>query len=181
MFVVGSPFQMIRKEMQNEVEVIFGESNRWLQPEFTNYVNPANTFSKEYPTNMYDPIMIDYIFRKVNSPEKVSVCTSSFKLPIFKTKLKRSQLLKSIQRDIEEIRNSDMPFNAYKSLGIIESDQYINKTKDEMIKRLTEFAERSQTLNTEDNEVKRDRNVAISLSDHEAITSTMHLWLSQSV
>ena len=167
--------------MKNEVEVIFGESNRWLHPEYTTYVNPGNTFSKEYPTNMYDPIMYDYIFRKVNSAEKVSVCTSLFKLPMFKTKLTRSQLLKSIQRDIEEIRNSDVPFSAYKSFGIIESDRYINKTKEEMIKRLTEFAERSQILNTKDNEVKREENVAISFSDHEAITSTMQLWVSQSV
>ena len=82
--------------MQNEIEVIFGESNRWLQPEYTTYVNPGNTFSKVYPTNMYDPIMYDYIFRKVNSPEKVSVCTSLFKLPMLKTKLKRSQLLKHL-------------------------------------------------------------------------------------
>jgi len=177
----GSSVQMIRREMQNEIEVIFGESNQWLQPEYTTYVNPGNTFSKVYPTNMYDPIMYDYIFRKVNSPEKVSVCTSLFKLPMLKTKLKRSQLLKSIQRDIEEIRKSETSFYAYKSLGILESDHYINETKNEMIKRLTKFAERSQGLNAEDNEVERQENVIISLSDHEAITSTMHLWVSQSV
>ena len=181
MFFVGSSVQMIRREMQNEIEVIFGESNQWLQPEYTTYVNPGNTFSKVYPTNMYDPIMYDYIFRKVNSPEKVSVCTSLFKLPMLKTKLKRSQLLKSIQRDIEEVRKSDLSFYAYKSLGILESDHYINETKNEMIKRLTKFAERSQGLNAEDNEVERQENVIISLSDHEAITSTMHLWVSQSV
>ena len=180
-FIVGSPFQMIRREMQNEIEVMFGGFDRWLQPEYTTYANPHNTFSNEYPTNMYDPIMYDYIFRKVNSPEKVSVCTSLFKLPMFKIRLKISQLLQSIQRDIEEIRNSDTPFYANKSLGIIESDHNGNKTKDEMIKRLTEFSEHLQRETAEDNGDEREKYVEISFSDHEAITSTMQIWVSQSV
>jgi len=173
----GSPFETVRKEMQNEIEEVLYKLRRWLQPEYTTYGNPDNTFSGQ----KYDPIMYDYIFRRTNSPEKVSVWTSLFKLPMFKTKVKKSLVSESILRNIEEIKNGHMPFHAYKSLNVTESDHKINEDKDEKNESSTEASKRSKRSNVEENEDEEEEQVPISFSDHEAVTSTMHLWASRSV
>ena len=177
MIIVGSPFETVRKEMQNEIEEVLYKLRRWLQPEYTTYGNPDNTFSGQ----KYDPIMYDYIFRRTNSPEKVSVWTSLFKLPMFKTKVKKSLVSESILRNIEEIKNGHMPFHAYKSLNVTESDHKINENKDEKNESSTDASKRSKRSNVEENEDDEEEQVPISFSDHEAVTSTMHLWASRSV
>ena len=163
--------------MQNEIEEVLYKLRRWLQPEYTTYGNPDNTFSGQ----KYDPIMYDYIFRRTNSPEKVSVWTSLFKLPMFKTKVNKSLVSESILRNIEEIKNGHMPFHAYKTLNVTESDNNISENKDQKSDVQTQAPERSKRSDIDDEKDQEEEQVPISFSDHEAVTSTMHLWASKSV
>jgi len=165
----GSPFEMVRKEMQNSIEEVLYKLKRWLQPEYTTYGNPENTFSG----HKYDPIMYDYIFRRTNSPEKVSVWTSLFELPLFKTKVLKSLLPNSLLENIRAIEKDHMPFEAYKSLhnnDTAKTDE--NKdTKGDEIEVTTERPDPSKRSSDEEEEM-----ALISFSDHEAVTSTMHIW-----
>jgi len=78
----GSPFQIITSRgMTNSVQEIFYQLDAWLQTEFSTYGNPRNDFS-----NMYPPIIYDYIFHRTVS--KHTVCwTNWFELPLFTTVL----------------------------------------------------------------------------------------------
>merc|ERR1711997_1398104 len=105
----GSPFEMVRHQMQNSIEEIFYKLNRWLNSEYTTYGNPSNTFSGR----KYTPIMYDYIFRRVNFPEKVTAWTSWFELPLFKTKVAKSLLPDSLLKNIEDIEKDPEPYKAY--------------------------------------------------------------------
>jgi len=160
--------------MQNEIEEVLYKLRRWLQPEYTTYGNPDNTFSGQ----KYDPIMYDYIFRRTNSPDKVSVWTSLFQLPMFKTKVKKSLVSESILRNIEEIKNGHMPFHAYKALNITDGDNKVDENKEKEIETTTEIPERSRRSSADDDEDEEEQ-VPISFSDHEAVTSTMHLWATK--
>ena len=165
----GSPFEMVRKEMQNSIEEVLYKLKRWLQPEYTTYGNPENTFSG----HKYDPIMYDYIFRRTNSPGKVSVWTSLFELPLFKTKVAKSLLPDSLLENIKEIEKVHMPFEAYKSLhNTDDTKTNENKeTKNDEIEKTTESPDRSKRSSDKEEEM-----ALISFSDHEAVTSTMHIW-----
>ena len=98
-----------------------------------------------------------------------------------KTKVKKSLVSESILRNIEEIKNGHMPFHAYKSLNVTESDHKINENKDEKNESSTDASKRSKRSNVEENEDEEEEQVPISFSDHEAVTSTMHIWASRSV
>ena len=76
-----SVYQLVLREMHNSVQEVFCELGRWRELEYTTWGNPNNTFINRE----YDPMMIDYIFRRTNHPEKVRSWTSSFGLPFFKT------------------------------------------------------------------------------------------------
>lgn len=162
----GSPFEMVRKEMQNSIEEVLYKLKRWLQPEYTTYGNPDNTFSG----HKYSPIMYDYIFRRTNSPEKVSVWTSLFELPLFKTNVSKSLLSESLLKNIEEIKKDHMPFKAYKTLNNTEKDKTDTEKNDKEAEKSTEDNVRAKRSNTDDEE-----QIKISFSDHEAVTSVMYI------
>jgi len=157
---------MVRKEMQNSIEEVLYKLKRWLQPEYTTYGNPENTFSG----HKYSPIMYDYIFRRTNSPEKVSVWTSLFQLPLFKTNVSKSLLSESLLKNIEEIKKDHMPFKAYKTLNNTEKDKTDTETNDMEAQKSAEDSVREKRSNPDDEE-----QIKISFSDHEAVTSVMYI------
>ena len=156
--ISGSPFEIVRKEMQNSIEEVLYKLKRWLLPQYTTYGNPENTFYG----HKYDPIMYDYIFRRTNSPKKVSVWTSLFELPLFKTEIAKKLLSDTLIENIKAIAEDHMALDSPKDLS-----QNIVKTEDEETSDI-----RSKRSVVDDDE----EMVKISLSDHEAVTSTMHIW-----
>ena len=75
-----SIYQMIVREMQNSVEELYCESGQWLNVEYTTSGNPNNTFTG----GKQEPKMLDYIFHRANSLQKVRAWTSAFSLPLLK-------------------------------------------------------------------------------------------------
>ena len=68
-----SPYQIVLREMHNSAQEVFCESDRWRGIEYTTWNTPNNTFINP----KYGPMMIDYIFRRTNNPERVRSWTSS--------------------------------------------------------------------------------------------------------
>jgi hypothetical protein len=165
----GSPFEMVRKEMQNSVEELFYKLKRWLNPEYTTYGNPANTFSGR----KYSPIMYDYIFRRTNSPQKVTSWTSWFELPLFKTKIEKSLLSETLMKNIEDIERDPMPYKAFQAVHKAEQDGTDDKGEDKevTIETTTESVVRSKRSSD-----GKEEMALISFSDHEAVTSTIYVW-----
>ena len=159
---------MVRKEMQNAVEELFYKLKRWLDPEYTTYGNPANTFSGR----KYSPIMYDYIFRRTNDPKKVTAWTSWFELPLFKTKIAKSLLSESLLKNIEAIEKDPMPFKEYESVHKAQQgEKNDNEEKEDLtIEKTTENVVRSKRSS------EKEEMALISFSDHEAVTSTIYLW-----
>jgi len=78
----GEPFQIMKsKGLVNSVQEIFYELDEWLHPRFATYANTRNTFS-----NMYTPVIYDYIFHRTNS-ELTTSWTNWFELPLFTTRI----------------------------------------------------------------------------------------------
>ena len=74
-----------------------------------------------------------------------------------------------------------MPFHAYKTLNVTDSDNNISENKDQKSDVQTQAPERSKRSDIDDEKNPEEEQVPISFSDHEAVTSTMHLWASKSV
>ena len=157
--ISGSPFEIVRKEMQNSIEEVLYKLQRWLLPQYTTYGNPENTFSG----HKYDPIMYDYIFRRTNSPKKVSVWTSLFELPLFKTEIAKKLLSDTLIENIKAIAEDHMALDSSKDLN-----HNIVETKDE---ERSDIRTKRSVVDDDEEEMMK-----ISLSDHEAVTSTMHIW-----
>ena len=124
----GDPFQIIvSKGMTNSIQEIFYKLDEWLQPRFSTYGNPRNTYSFEY-----SPIIYDYIFHRTVS--KMTVCwTNWFELPLFTTKL-LGEMLHETANYSSELSSAD---NIGKSLIVSLSDHepvistlYIRKWSD---------------------------------------------------
>ena len=75
------PYHMLVREMQNCIEELFCESGQWLKREYATFRHLSNTFSD----GEEEPQMIDYIFKRNNSPQKLRSWTSSFQFPMLKT------------------------------------------------------------------------------------------------
>jgi endonuclease/exonuclease/phosphatase family metal-dependent hydrolase len=93
----GEPFQIIKsKGMINSVQEIFYKLDEWLHPRFATYANTRNTFS-----NMYNPIIYDYIFHRSNSRLTTS-WTNWFDLPLFTTRILASKHNLNVSKFAEE-------------------------------------------------------------------------------
>ena len=139
---------MLRRHMTNCIEEIFYKVNEWMDAKFATYGNIQNTFSG----HKYDPVIYDYIFYKTNS-DKARAYTNWFELPLFKTKL----LIESLIDSIGDGQN--------KSAAVNDSAETTTTTT---------------TTTTEEAAPRSKRDVSpkekmISLSDHEAVTSTIYL------
>ena len=145
--------------MTNCVEELFYNLKGWLNPKYTTYGNPENTFSGR----KYAPIMYDYIFRRTNSPKKVTSWTSWFELPLFKAKIAKPHLYSSLLQNIDR---DPMPFKAYESVYNLQHGR-TNVTTE----RKTENIARSKRSMGQDEEA-----TLISFSDHEAVASTIYIW-----
>ena len=162
---------MVRREMQNAVEELFYKLNRWLNPQYTTYGNPANTFSGR----KYEPIMYDYIFRRNNAPEKITSWTSLFELPLFKTNISKALLSSDLIHNIEDIIKDPCPFRAFTSIQneTLKEGGNEDKCKDTVKEKGTDTIVRTKRSDNADDD---DDEAFISFSDHEAVTSTIYIW-----
>merc|ERR1712110_189525 len=168
-----SNFEMIRYEMQNSIEELFYKLSRWLNPEYSTYGNPDNTFTG----GLYQPVMYDYIFRRTNFPNKVKARTYWFELPLFKTKIAKSLLSNLLANNVVFKRGTE-PCKAYRA--VYEQAQTEENTTDEHPETAQETAveeEIDNFLRLKDLSTDTvNDTVLISFSDHEAVTSTIYIW-----
>ena len=115
--------------------------------------------------------MYDYIFRRVNFPEKVTAWTSWFELPLFKTKIAKSLLSESLLQNVADIERDPEPYKAYSDVFDRNGEKIVKPTEEKKQEKATEEPERSKRSADENAE-----SVKISFSDHEAITSTIYIW-----
>ena len=80
----NSIYQTIRKEMNDSADGLDYRSKEDL----STYANPSNTFSD----GNYSPMVLDYIFSRINHPRKIDAWTSSYNLPNYKTFLGNSTI-----------------------------------------------------------------------------------------
>jgi hypothetical protein len=154
---INSVYEMVRSKMKNSVEEMYSKMNHWLYDEFTTYGNPSNTFDG----GKYKPSMFDYVFWRINQPEKIHASTSSFKLPLFKTTVLKFGEFHQILNDHFKLkyRTSKCVKNAYNMNR--EKRKYDGEAQNDIGKLWLSL-------------FKLERKT-ISFSDHEAITSTISI------
>ena len=102
----GEPFEIIKsKGMINSIQEIFYKLDEWLHPKFATYANTRNTFS-----NMYTPIIYDYIFHRSNSKLTTS-WTNWFDLPLFTTRILGSEHNVNVSKYVEDNETSPVESN----------------------------------------------------------------------
>ncbi len=144
----GEPYQIVRDgSMVNTVEELYYKLRAWLQPDFYTYGNRLNT----YTGGAKDATTIDYIFHRTNC-NRTAVWTSIFKLPLFKTTIFRGLL--------EEFQN------ATDTLALLNGTDVWDMDREEQLALLVSSGGEADGAGDE---------VEISLSDHEAVSSTIYV------
>merc|ERR1712179_530776 len=163
----GSSFEMVRSQMQDCVEELFHKLKRWLDPTYSTFGNPSNTFSG----GKYEPVMYDFIFRRNNVPEKVTAWTFWFNLPLFKAQIFHPVLLGDSEATENKIINQKEPFAAFRNIN----DTNIKSNTEQTVKPRLIYKKDDKINHTEAVGVEEQQRLSISFSDHEAITSTIYI------
>ena len=148
---------MIRKEMSHPAEDVAKE--RWLEADHATYENPKNT----HKSGKYPFTTLDYIFTRTRpNAQRVSVRTSSFELPMFKTSIPAMKLKPIEQVSFKEyykaIWNQTVDVNE-NFVGVGYEDEQ-NGNSSTQLPRFERSADEGDQM-------------LISFSDHEAVASTI--------
>lgn len=79
-------YQSVADEMQNCAQEV--HPDEWFSRKYATWAHKKNTFAKQ-GAGLW---ILDYIFKKLNSPGKINVWTYSFEIPQFNTMVRRYSL-----------------------------------------------------------------------------------------
>ena len=151
--------------MQNCAEEVHPKD--WTKDAFATYGNKQNTF-----TYNKGPEILDYIFHKTNSMEKVASATSSFKLPIFKTGIALSRMIQARKEEKEYLEHCPNPWKIY---SYLKKGTIIGEEEDKCRKFVVK-KNKERKLSFPRSLDMKTRMTGMSLSDHEAIAASIYVW-----
>ena len=164
--MIETSYNTISDKMENLAEEV--HKAEWFSKKFNTYGHPNNSYSK-VGSGLW---ILDYFFKRVNAPEKIGAWASNFELPLFKTKISRYRLFQAKLKRDEKQKNAEF-HKGY--MGHKTAKDIFLKTRTKR-KTLMLKDKNNRSSNFED-VVYRTRYVSmISLSDHEAISTTMYVW-----
>ena len=161
-------YQSVADEMQNCAQEV--HPNEWLSRKYATwkeYAHKKNTFAKQGAGFW----ILDYIFKKLNSPGKINAWTYNFEIPQFTTRARKYRLSNVTDKKTPwRLRCTNLhtvpePLNSTKS-----PDE--KKLKCELVPYVA-IKKRLPFVN-DFNLRKRDMS-KISLSDHEPIAATIYI------
>ena len=149
--------------MQNCAQEV--HKDKWFSKEYSTWGNARNTFTNKTDGSLW---IIDYIFKKLNSPEKINAWTSTFDYPRFSTVFTKNivQQIKP-KRKIPWIKYTDLRVAKDLSNGKTSYINMKNRYKGIPYTGIEKKFPRPVQLVA--------RRTHISLSDHEPIASTMYI------
>ena len=141
--------------------------NDWFNKEYATYGNKQNTF-----TSNKSPEILDYIFKRTNSLEKVAAATTSFSLPLFKTEVSMLRMLRAQNKYNNFLRKCPKPWKMYSEFKM---GKAIEKDEDDCIKFMDDEKTERKALFSRSLGSK-SRMTGMSLSDHESIATSIYIW-----
>ena len=169
--------------MQNTAKVIHPDD--WMTNLFATYGNENNSFSKNE-----EPVILDYIFKRLNSPGKISASETWFDKLLYHKDIPISRLIEENEEITEYAKSCPNPYEMYHNLqknqsvqNRFEGVQVITNDVHNVVKTTAEAcrtritARIKQAKDRLEAPANRDDGITtMSLSDHEAIASTIKVW-----
>ena len=168
--------------MQNTARLIHPDD--WTTNIFATYGNENNSFSKNE-----GPIILDYIFKRLNSPGKISSSETWVEQRLYHKDILASRMIEDNEAITEYEKNCPNPWEMYHNLqnnqtvrNRFVSGEVITNDMHNVVKTVEACRKRiNDRIKIAKNRLGVPANgyngiTTMSLSDHEAIASTIKVW-----